>query len=93
MVIWNDEESRRRDMDREFRAQKGLPTEEERCIQVAAEREVERRIEAVKEEDFSSRVRKAADKMEGPSAKKAKRENAWISMPEPLRKEEPPTDY
>ena len=87
MGVWYDEESRRKDMDRDFRASKGLPTEEDEAIRIAAEREVKRRIENIAEEDFSAKVRKAADKMEGPSAKEAKREKAWIPMPDALMPE------
>jgi len=88
MAIWYDDESRKKDMEKDFRASKGLPTEEDEAIRVAAEREVKRRIEIIAEEDFSKKVRKIADKMEGPSAKESKREQAWIPMPDSLKPEE-----
>ena len=87
MTIWYDEESRKKSMEKEFRVSKGLPTEESEAIRIAAEREVKRRIEYIAEEDFSAKVRRVADKMEGPSAKEAKREKAWIPMPDTLMPE------
>lgn len=87
-MIWNDDEQRRKDMDAEFRAQKGLPTDYDEAVQIAAEKEVERRTEAVKEDQFSKDVLAAANKMEGPSAKEAGREKPWIPMPDSLREPE-----
>lgn len=86
-MIWNDEEQRRKDMDAEFRAQKGLPTDYDEAVQIAAEKECERRVSEIEDEQFAKDVRSAADKMDGPSAKEADRQDAWIPMPDSLKSE------
>lgn len=88
-MIFYNEESRKQFFDDEFRKLRGLPTERDEAIQIAAEKEVDRRVSEIEDEKFAKDVRSAADKMDGPSAKEADRQNAWISMPDSLKSENP----
>jgi hypothetical protein len=84
MSIYYDDETRKKAMDDEFRAQKGLPTDYDEAVQTEAEKEMERRVDSLAREKFSKDVITATNKMEGPSAKEANRKNAYIPIPESL---------